>query len=398
MSSSSKSFTAKYSFPIGIIVTCLFLVAAGFLESTIEALFSFHSSNPKLSFFIWTDLFLTALVIVFYGDLKKFVKKDRVIFRSLRSLASLRFTVFLFSFSLFLVFVGTIGQTEKGIWEAVNDYFRCFVGRVPLSIFFKGDSSEALRNLHFFFPGGYLIGIFLLVNLLTAHTLKFKLNATKKNIIWGSAVTLVGLGLLGMVIYNGIVREDIPSAYIDSYTRVLYRLLNGLGVSLVILTGCWGLFKKRAGIVLLHFGVILLLFSELVTGIFATEGNMRIAEGASSSFVSLSRRYELAISLADENSAGEKSVVVPWNLLKDNNEWQSHKSLPFSFRVNKWLINSSVEERKVAANEKFKGLASRYRLEANKEVSGVDGADINIPAMEIEIRDNAGESLGQYIF
>ena len=44
------------------------------------------------------------------------------------------------------------------------------------------------------------------------------------------------------------------------------------------MVGCALLFKKRAGIVLLHGGIILLLISEFVTGTFAVEGRMRILQ------------------------------------------------------------------------------------------------------------------------
>src|SRR4051794_27493855 len=87
------------------------------------------------------------------------------------ALASLRVTVVLFALSLFLVFVGTLAQMDEGIWTVVPKYFRSLYVWVPLQLFFK-------RSFHvsgsFPFPGGWLLGGALLVNLLAAHAVRFK--------------------------------------------------------------------------------------------------------------------------------------------------------------------------------------------------------------------------------
>ncbi len=48
--------------------------------------------------------------------------------RILRPLASLRLTVALFVMAIFIVFAGTLAQTEKDIWQVVHDYFRMDLG------------------------------------------------------------------------------------------------------------------------------------------------------------------------------------------------------------------------------------------------------------------------------
>ena len=42
----------------------------------------------------------------------------------LKPLASLKITVVLFLMAIFIVFAGTLAQTEKDIWEVVHQYFR----------------------------------------------------------------------------------------------------------------------------------------------------------------------------------------------------------------------------------------------------------------------------------
>src|SRR5215468_10675562 len=75
--------------------------------------------------------------------------------RLIKFFASLRLTVV----CLALVFFGTLAQVDEGLYAAQNRWFRSFfvinahLGRWPVPIF----------------PGGYLIGTVLLVNLMLSH-------------------------------------------------------------------------------------------------------------------------------------------------------------------------------------------------------------------------------------
>src|SRR5450432_1186259 len=53
--------------------------------------------------------------------------------------------------------------------------------------------------------------------------------------------------------------------------------------------------RKKIGIILLHFGVILLLLGQLLTGLFARETQMRIDEGQTLGYSEASREVELAV-------------------------------------------------------------------------------------------------------
>ena len=81
----------------------------------------------------------------------------------LRVLSSLRLTVVLLALSMMLVFMATLAQTRLGIWEVMSRYIRTFVVWVPV----EG------RELPVF-PGGWLLGGLLLVNLIAAHASRFK--------------------------------------------------------------------------------------------------------------------------------------------------------------------------------------------------------------------------------
>src|SRR4029077_11394182 len=88
---------------------------------------------------------------------------------------------------------------------------------------------------------------------------------------------------------------------------------------------------KRAGIWLIHSGIILLLAGELVTGLFATEGRMTIEEGKSSNYVEDSMHYELAL-IDTSNSANDQVVVIPATILKKGGKISDTK-LPVDIEV-----------------------------------------------------------------
>ena len=94
--------------------------------------------------------------------------------QALQALASLRLTVTLFALSMVLVFVGTLAQVDLGLYKAQNEFFRSF-------FIYWGPAGASWKIP--VFPGGYLVGGVLLINLVTAHFTRFKL--TRKKIgIW----------------------------------------------------------------------------------------------------------------------------------------------------------------------------------------------------------------------
>lgn len=103
---------------------------------------------------------------------------------------SLRLTVVLLILSLVLVFVATLDQVNLGIWAVQEKYFRSFfvllrIGDVPVPVF----------------PGGYLLGGLLLINLVAAHVYRFRLTWRKSGIFLthaGLILLLVGELLTGL--------------------------------------------------------------------------------------------------------------------------------------------------------------------------------------------------------
>lgn len=98
---------------------------------------------------------------------------------------SLRLTVVLLGLAVVLVFLGTVAQVNEGLWNAQTRWFRhVIVTRVA------GDPWWVPPV----FPGGYLIGIMLLLNLIAAHIKRFKFT-------WRQAgINLTHLGVILLLV------------------------------------------------------------------------------------------------------------------------------------------------------------------------------------------------------
>jgi hypothetical protein len=118
---------------------------------------------------------------------------------------SLRLTVVLLVLSIILIFVATVDQVNLGIWAVQEKYFRSFfvlwrAGDIPIPVF----------------PGGYLIGGLLLINLISAHIYRFKLSWRKAGIF----LTHVGLILLLVgELVTGLLQEEYQMRLAEGETK-----------------------------------------------------------------------------------------------------------------------------------------------------------------------------------
>jgi hypothetical protein len=133
--------------------------------------------------------------------------------RFVRFFTSLKLTVALLALGLVLVFVGTMAQDPLGLYVAQTKYFKSFfvdigpfsagliksvnMAMQPLGVVFPVPSAaEALAAPRVpVFPGGYLLGGLLLINLLAAHTRYFRPDNRKIGIVMihsGVVLLLVG--------------------------------------------------------------------------------------------------------------------------------------------------------------------------------------------------------------
>ncbi|OYV93133.1 MAG: hypothetical protein B7Z73_03825, partial [Planctomycetia bacterium 21-64-5] len=118
----------------------------------------------------------------------------------LAPLASLKITVVSFALAIFLILAGTLAQIDHDIWQVMGEYFRTPIAWIPFQIFVP--RSIPLSG-GFWFPGGFTIGSVMLVNLLAAHALRFKVQARGTRLLAGVALVAVGVMMTWLVIVSG---------------------------------------------------------------------------------------------------------------------------------------------------------------------------------------------------
>jgi hypothetical protein len=188
---------------------------------------------------------------------------DRVV----KVFTSLRLTVVCLTLGMVLVFVGTIAQVEIGLFKAQNEFFRSF-------LIYWGPKGASWKVP--VFPGGYLVGGVLLINLVASHIKRFK------------------------------------------FTRA------------------------KAGIWLIHFGIILLLLGQLGTDMLSRESMLHLREGQGKNYSESDRQFELAV--IDTTSPDLDTVVaIPQAVLARQKEIESPQ-LPFTLNVKRFYPNSLVQK------------------------------------------------------
>jgi hypothetical protein len=94
----------------------------------------------------------------------------RPLLRVLDFFSSLKLTVVFLCLGLLLVFIGTLAQVDEGLYNAQNRYFRSL-------LIWWGPAGAGWKLP--VFPGGYLVGGILLLNLFAAHARRFKFSRKK---------------------------------------------------------------------------------------------------------------------------------------------------------------------------------------------------------------------------
>ncbi|MEM8947625.1 MAG: cytochrome c biogenesis protein CcsA [Planctomycetota bacterium] len=384
----------------------------------------------------------------------------------LMPLASLKLTVVLFGLSIALVFAGTMAQIDHDIWFVVHNYFRTSFAWIDFQVFLPRAWNVPGG---IWFPGGWLIGAALGVNLLAAHALRFKVAARGKALGIGLAILTAGIAMTWLVIQSGLddtVESELsprfcnglwhamrfalgagtlgmgytlalnyrrmaqsgahwlwwlgtiscvllaalsiwlfanPEAQLDpSGLRIMWQLIKSTGAGVVLLVGCYWVFGRRAGIVLLHGGIALLMFSELWTGLSAKESQMRLVEGQTLSYAEDIRTVELAV-VDKSDGDSDRVTVVPLPVLVDafeNDRAIDDDNLPFSIRVKRYLPNAQTRFAQPSednpANKGLGLLKLAKELPINTGVGADQGVDTPAAYVELLSKDNQ-QTLGVYL-
>ncbi|MFM2097354.1 MAG: Cytochrome c biosis protein CcsA [Planctomycetota bacterium] len=291
----------------------------------------------------------------------------------LAPLASLKLTVALLSLSLLLVLFGTLAQDRMGVWRVVGQYFQSWFVLVPLQIFFPTAWFPERQNVTggFWFPGGATLGLLMMLNLLTAHLVRFKAHVRDWRLPAGSALVALGalitawvilrghnsdglqaeppmswetlrtitlaatiFGIAGIAVFGfylqqwkrhieawiswavaSVIGLGLAVGYakgwgVDSAgMRILWQLLQGEVAALVLLAGCYLLFAKRAGVVLLHAGIGLLMYGQYYVSKYDTEEQMIVSEGETINYAQDIRCVELAV--MERHGKDDRVTAIP---------------------------------------------------------------------------------------
>lgn len=416
------------------------------------------------------------------SDEAKFVDVWQIVRKVLSPISSLKLTLVLFLLSIFLVYAGTTAQDTLGLKEVLDGYFRCWKADVKFThlfpnCYFPNPIADAKpddmsiniplinRRLEgFVLPGGFALGVALGINLLAAHLVRFKIQASGNRLyggiiaivagvavtyaviksgtsgdgiqtnpilswkqLWylfmaGLAATVIGttawlfrlsaqkklpdwgipvfglipLSLGGMLAYFLFEGED--AQFDPSSMRILWQLMKGAFAGLVLLGGCYALFKRRAGVVLLHSGVALLMFNEYYVYKTNVEANMRMFEGETKNYAFRLDQSELAITRADGASDHVWRVDDGFfTQVTEDNPVEVDADLPFNVKILDFYKNSQIRARKDEEETPATKGAGLAIAAENVDIRASNESLSNYPSSHIEITAKDGTPIGTYM-
>lgn len=242
--------------------------------------------------------------------------------RLINFFTSLKLTVVCLILGMTLVFFGTLAQVDMGLYQAQAEFFRSF-------IVFWGPKGAGWKIP--VFPGGYLIGGLLLINLVSAHYRRF------------------------------------------------------------------GLRRDKAGIIITHIGLILLLLGQLATDLFSRESNLHFRLNEAKNYSEADRTWELAV-IDVTDPQDNRVVAIPESVLESERVVRS-AALPFSLTVKEFHPNATLSDTAQPGYQKATataGFGPQIWYRAEPRATKMDGRDI--PAAIVEMQSPGGPSLGTWFF
>jgi hypothetical protein len=279
---------------------------------------------------------------------------DAIFNRLIAFFSSLKVIAVCLMLAIVLVFLGTMAQEPMGLYLAQKYFFHSFfVPAEPMWAAIK----KSLQMVHIYlppssvaevlhgsrwpvFPGGYLVGGMLVLGLITSLT-------------------------------------KMVSSHLKRY---------GLDPGQAV---------RRAGIWMVHLGLIVLLLGQLSTDYFARESRLHLREGEARNYSESATRTELVV--VDTSDPSEDEVVaIPQSILAGQREI-THPELPFTLRVKDFFPNSTVENRTADALQPpaaTRGVGTQATLKEELPVTAMDRRDV--PSAVIEVLTPSG-SLGTWL-
>jgi ABC-type transport system involved in cytochrome c biogenesis permease subunit len=221
-----------------------------------------------------------------------------------------------------------------------------------------------------------------------------------RQIFLRSVVAVSGVGLAALFVW--ILQRGEASRPADASLRILWQLTQGTVASVALLLGCWTVFGKRAGIVLLHGGIGLMMFYELHVALTAVETQMHLAEGERTNYVQDIRTFELAV-VDTTDPKQDRVAAIPKSIILNSaqhNEAITHADLPFKIKVSNFLKHSKLRTaRKSDKNLATAGNGLTTIPEEAKPGAGTDtDGRIDMPSAYVTLESASdGQPLGTYL-
>ncbi|MFN6129451.1 MAG: cytochrome c biogenesis protein CcsA [Planctomycetota bacterium] len=285
---------------------------------------------------------------------------DSLLWKALKLAGSLKITCVMFALGVFILFVGTLAQDTETIVDVKKAYFNSWIAIVPFDVFMPQTIWPHANPIPYAFaiPGGAMVGWILLINLIAAKVTRFPMVAKGKQFVAGLALTLVGFGLIALIVMGAHLGDGLQGEPPFSYSAIwngciaaLWGLILGLGawsiwippkrsilrtvlwvffaiflavglllaftgdayripdpglrivwqlaksalVSGVLLAGLILLFGHRGGNVLIHLGIALIMVGQFVFGDQQREERIALFEGQRTSAAVQIDIVELAV-------------------------------------------------------------------------------------------------------
>ena len=99
---------------------------------------------------------------------------------------------------------------------------------------------------------------------------------------------------------------------------------------------------KKSGVVILHFGILLMMLGEVITGHYAHEGMLVMSQGETVNYLQRSGELELAITDVTDPDRKEDDIVAVYDPALVRGGKISDKELPFDLNVVKFFRNSDL--------------------------------------------------------
>jgi hypothetical protein len=197
------------------------------------------------------------------------------------------------------------------------------------------------------------------------------------------------------VIYTQVGRLSLP-VFPGGYTVGGLLLANLIAAHLFRFALSW----RKAGIVLTHLGLIVLLVGELLTGLWQEDFHLRLTEGETKNYAESFRQHELVV--VDATNADYDDVVAIPEALVARQTPVQHPKLPFRVTPKSYYANSSLHVRPSDATLVAGGNASSATSGVGSHVVAAPqpvthrSDERNLPSAIIELAGPDGP-LGTYL-